>query len=319
MNELHLYNLIVDSDFKKMAPILSTEESTDLEQEIVYNGYYKPIITWNKTILDGFNQYEICHRWEVPFKVEEIEMRTRDEAIIYICKNTLKKKNLTDEQYRYCIGRLYTAYKTFMLVLYPHQNQYTPEDQRRPGYNSPSGNTTAQMVGEMVFLSSGTVAKYGIFAKAIDTIYDKVPDIAMEMLSGSFHISHDNTIKLAEMSPDEIKVIHDHAVLDGDNRLLHSSIQRSLQQSKERAQRESKRAARKKPEIKQMPKYDPDAEISSLTLTIPTWISSMKRTQSISNFSEASTAALWKLEKKLDALQESIQILQTAIKEEYHE
>lgn len=58
-----------------------------------------------------------------------------------------------------------------------------------------------------------------------------------------------------------------------------------------------------------MPVYDPDAEISSLTLTIPMWIGSMNRTKSIAKFSEAATQGLWKLEQQLNALSDAIKEL----------
>ncbi len=317
MKEQHLYNLIIDEDFAKMAPILPNEEYTDLEHEIVYKGCGEPIITWRKIILSGFNQYQICHRWEVPFYIQEISLDSRVEAIIYICKHTLEHKNLTDEQNRYCIGRLYDAYKQQMNQLYPHQNQYTPVTQRRPGYVS--GNTTSQVLADELGLSSTTVSKYGIFAKAIDKISSKAPDVAKEMLAGSFHISHEDTIKLAEMSADEIRVVFNHATKNGDTRLLHSAIKKTQKLNKDRSKQEDKNSKTKKPEIKQMPKYDPDAEISSLVLTIPMWISSIKRTQNISDFNQVSTKALWQLEQQLNSLQGTIDILQNEIKERYHE
>ncbi|WP_310602754.1 hypothetical protein [Anaerosporobacter sp.] len=317
MSELHLYNLIVDEDFTKMFPILPIEEYTDLEHEIVYKGCQNPIIIWHKIILNGVNQYQICHRWEVPFYIKEISIDSRNEAIIYICKNTLEHKNLTDEQKRYCIGRLYDAYKVQMNKLYSRQNQYTPTNPQRPEYISKS--TTAQMLGNELGLSATTVSKYGIFAKSIDNISTKVPDIAKEMLAGIFHISHENTIKLAEMSANEIRIVYNQATKNGDIRLLHSAIKKKQKHNRERSKQTEKNISVKKPEIKQMPKYDPDAEISSLVLTIPMWISSMKRTQTISDFNQVSIKALWQLEQQLNSLQDSINILQTEIKERYHE
>ena len=68
-----------------------------------------------------------------------------------------------------------------------------------------------------------------------------------------------------------------------------------------------------------MPEYDPDAEVSSLALTIPTWISSIKRTQSMANFGLVSKKALCRLEQQLDTLVETINILRAQIEEVRHE
>ena len=72
------------------------------------------------------------------------------------------------------------------------------------------------------------------------------------------------------------------------------------------------------PEIKQMPKYDPDAELSSLTLTIPMWISSINRTKSLTKFHEVSADALARLEEQLIRLRQCTEEMQLKIQEEYH-
>ena len=73
------------------------------------------------------------------------------------------------------------------------------------------------------------------------------------------------------------------------------------------------------PEIKQMPEYDPDAELSSLNLTIPMWIRSMKRSVSIINFKEASTNAQKKLSDTLTDLKDAADELEEKLKENTYE
>ena len=51
-----------------------------------------------------------------------------------------------------------------------------------------------------------------------------------------------------------------------------------------------------------MPAFDPDAYVSSLALTIPSWISSIKRTAANSNVSELSLKARYDLVNALDDL-----------------
>ena len=315
MNEKRLYNLIIDRDFVKTTPRMGEKEYKELERKIRFEAYQEPILTWKKAIIEGFCRYEIYHKYSIPFTIYELEFFSRNEAISYICQHSLKQKGLVDEQFRYCIGRLYDAQKKLLLEKYPIQNQYTPAELRRPP-NISSRHLTAALIAEDYPLSPGSVYKYSTYAAAVDEIDRKSSVIADEILNGEFHISHTNTMELCKLSAEEIIVIHKHFKSGKGDKLLHSHMRRRLQQDKERKKKENQN--RQRPEIKQMPKYDPDAEISSLTLTIPMWISSLKRTQSMAKFSEASTGALYKLDNQLQSLKDSIEEIQKIIQEEYH-
>ena len=54
--------------------------------------------------------------------------------------------------------------------------------------------------------------------------------------------------------------------------------------------------------VKDMPAFDPDAYVSSLTLTIPSWISSIKRTAANSDIKMLSVKARYDLVKVLNDL-----------------
>jgi hypothetical protein len=65
-----------------------------------------------------------------------------------------------------------------------------------------------------------------------------------------------------------------------------------------------------------MPAYDPDAEVASLALTIPSWVSSVLRAKSTTRISEISDTAKNKLEKELVALRQTVDELLDAISED---
>ena len=56
------------------------------------------------------------------------------------------------------------------------------------------------------------------------------------------------------------------------------------------------------PSIRNLPQFDPDAEIASLTLTIPSWNSSIERVLKVSDFKIASDTAKNKLKYQLMCL-----------------
>ena len=54
--------------------------------------------------------------------------------------------------------------------------------------------------------------------------------------------------------------------------------------------------------IKNMPTYDPDAEIVSLSLTVPSWTSSILRVRDVTNIAETSPEARCRLREALISL-----------------
>lgn len=63
-----------------------------LKEERVLN----PIITWNGYIVDGHTRYQILRKYPfISFEVIEKEFSSRYEALVWICKNQLGRRNLT--------------------------------------------------------------------------------------------------------------------------------------------------------------------------------------------------------------------------------
>ena len=65
--------------------------------------------------------------------------------------------------------------------------------------------------------------------------------------------------------------------------------------------------------VKEMPVYDPDSEITRLTLTIPSWISSIQRTRSTININEASDTAKDKFMQSLFDLENEVNKMLNAL------
>ena len=65
-----------------------------------------------------------------------------------------------------------------------------------------------------------------------------------------------------------------------------------------------------------MPAYDPDAEVAGLTLTIPSWMSSIERTRNMAHLASISPAAKENLQAALPALGEKVQEMLAAIEED---
>ena len=124
------------------------------------------------------------------------------------------------------------------------------------------------------------------------------------ILEQSFRISMENTIALAKLPTARIT----WAYKEGITKLPENFFEAHLQLP-----------PKADPQIKQMPAYDKDAELSSLTLTINAWNTSMERFLRISKLSLASDEAKEKLNQALIRLSNTATLIQFKIKESDHE
>lgn len=94
-------NLKIDEDYKNLLPELTAEEYTGLERDIVKHGILSPIIVWNGVIVDGHNRYAIAqaHRFpDAAIPTKEMKFDSKDQALSWILKHQLGRRNLTDFQ-----------------------------------------------------------------------------------------------------------------------------------------------------------------------------------------------------------------------------
>lgn len=313
-----ILELKIDNDFKDLIRPLFSEEYKQLEENLLADGCRDPIIVWNGTIIDGHNRYEICSRLNIPFSVVEKQFENKEDVIIWICNNQLGRRNISEETRKYLIGKQYEAKKIngykrnlrgnnqYMKVDITEPRSSTPKKMEGPKFR------TADVVGEEHHISKNTVQKYSTFTRALDTIKTFDPIFVSKVLSGEIKISHDNLIELSHMSPSEM--IHiTHQMMPKENPIIHYNKSRKIFRTEsERRQNDIFTG----PSVKDMPQYDPDAEITGLTLTIPSWASSIDRTRSNTNLDVVSNTARNKLIDALNKLQDKVSEMLTAIKED---
>lgn len=92
------YELKIDPELKMAMPPLSDTEYRELEENIKDNGCHSPIIVWNGVIVDGHNRYKICHENNIPFYVEEKQFESKADAKLWMLKEQLSRRNLSDVQ-----------------------------------------------------------------------------------------------------------------------------------------------------------------------------------------------------------------------------
>jgi len=305
MLEKRVYSLQIDECFKQLIPPLNSIEYKQLEENIVKDGCREPLCIWKNTIIDGHNRYEICTRLQIPFFTQEIELDNKDKVMAWICANQLGRRNISEETRRYLIGKRYETEKNLGVKNYSGKNQHSENEVSATIYHKPqtqeNRGLTAERIGKEYNIAQATVRKYAHYAKTIDNLSKKEPELISDVLSGKVKISYENIAKLSKKPYRTVNNVKSQ-LSNHNNFVSYSEARRVI-------------PARLKPTIKDMPVYDPDAEISSLTFTIPSWISSINRALSIADFSKASENAKTKLQNELKNLEYAVNVMLLAAEE----
>ena len=138
----------------------------------------------------------------------------------------------------------------------------------------------------------------------MDTIGKYAPLLFEQILAGKTQLTFAHMIALAEKKPREIKQLE-------DNLVRSSALPNSFRKARGRSHPPMTRGFQPTPPppIKSMPAYDPDGEITSLTLTIPSWAHSIERIMAVVHWEETTPQAKTKLCEALSFLSQKIREL----------
>jgi 16S rRNA G966 N2-methylase RsmD len=89
-------NITIDPEFKALIPPLAPEELAQLESNIIADGCRDPLVTWQGSLIDGHNRYEICTRHGLPFETVEVEFADRTTAMLWMIDNQKGRRNVSD-------------------------------------------------------------------------------------------------------------------------------------------------------------------------------------------------------------------------------
>ncbi len=315
--------LLIDTEFKRLLPELKPEEYQRLEENILAEGCRDPIVVWEKTIVDGHNRYEICMKHHLPFETHSIEFSCREEAIRWICLNQMGRRNISPELLRYQIGKRYNMEKILSAHNPRGKNQYSEvasEYMMRPPEETRLG--TAAVIGREYNVSHFAVHTYKEIAKAVDKIAEKDSRLSEKYLSGQMRIKKADLDTIAELSKNQVRVLTNQLIRQNSSVCRSQDILDALSSNRDYdkesiAARERRKAAQAalQPSVKDMPAFDPDSEVASLSLTIPTWSSSIDRVFNNTDLQIISEKARSQLKTELMALRYSVDLVLLAIEE----
>ena len=315
--------LKIDPEFKDLIRPLRRKEYLQLEENILDEGCRDPIIVWNDYIIDGHNRYSICTKYSIPFNTVSKDFASREEVIVWICKNQLGRRNITEETRKYLIGRQYESEKIIdSKKNIRGKNQHSlqsKQDETDEDYiidSEPeqsiqrSKNKTAHIIGAENNITHATVQKYAYFSRALDHIAEQCPELKTKILSGRYKISHKNVLALEQLSPKELTQLN--VRLDrGKHPFVQYCTTRSIIENEPKEETKPHQ-----PSVKDMPEHNPDAPVIQLCLTIPSWITSIQKATESATIANVSDKAKQQLLEILDKLKAAIDTVTDLIKED---
>ncbi len=196
--------LTIDPEFEAKCPPLTEDELSQLEDNILEEGLVlMPLIVWNDTIVDGHNRYRIAQAHPgIGFRTHEKQFNNRYEALSWICKNQLGRRNLTPMQKKYLVGERYDAEKNITSF---NGNQHTLSRESGLGHFDPDqkAHGTRTKVAKETNTSESYVKRADQYAKGINAAEEVLPGIKNDLLTGKYKPKETDVAAVARASPEE--------------------------------------------------------------------------------------------------------------------
>lgn len=199
---MKLSQLKIDPEFQSKIPPLQFEKEQQLEQNIIAEGrLLNPIITWNGYILDGHTRYRILKKHGfIKFEVEEIQLANKYEALAWICKNQLGRRNLSPERKKFLLGKEYESTKLAVGGQPGNCNKANRCDQND---HIDSEKRTCERIAVEHGVGSATVRRAEKYSRGIDAAEEAVPGAQEEILTGHIKATDEQIVALASIPKEE--------------------------------------------------------------------------------------------------------------------
>ena len=153
----------VNPVFRDRQPPLTKEEKANLRKSIQEVGCLQPVVVWDGVLIDGHHRIQTCIDLGVPYETREMEFADEADALYYIDRSALSRRNLSPKDLSVCRGRVYNGAK--------RQGQRTDLTSCQVGTKSDS---TAGRIAKATDVSERTIKRDGKRAEVVDRLLSAV-------------------------------------------------------------------------------------------------------------------------------------------------
>lgn len=227
----------ISEKFKNLIPPLTSEEFNQLEQNCIKDGILESIKTWQGTIIDGHNRYNIAVKNGLSFETKEINFNSESEVVEWIILLQLGRRNLTESQKSYLRGVRY-------------ENEKLKHGGERASTQNGNLIKTADKLANEYNVSKNTIIRDSEFSKGIDLIASVEPEKRFEILQETSELTKQEIqefAKIPKQAENEIKknvIIASEEEINKQIEIKANELVKAKLQTIE-AQKEAKKVERK--------------------------------------------------------------------------
>lgn len=209
----------IDPEFQNKIPPISEDEYKQLRENILAAGeVYEPLVVWDGVLVDGHNRWKIIQENpSVKYNVREMHFPDKWAAFEWMYKNQLGRRNLTDEQRTYTIGKMYEARKNTRGGDRRSKEFSNAQNEHLKNAVTITDKETHGVSGEMAIelnIARNTVRRSEHFAKGVDALREVSPEAADKVLSGKAKTPKRAIAGIAKMERSEVEAAAENILSD---------------------------------------------------------------------------------------------------------
>ena len=225
MNE----TLQINPKFEQIIPPLTADEFTQLEENILKLGRVTDSIKiWNGFIIDGHHRYKIIQKHpDIPYTTDEMSFDSEYEAIAWMCNAQLGRRNITEANRQYLLGKRYAAEKEI------RGGDRKSEDQKSMVQIGPliSPHKTRQKLAVETNTNVSYIKNCDRFARGVDAAEEVVPGIRNKILTGEITPAKSEIYDLTKIPKEERKEAVELLLVPKDERNKSKEIAHQIEEA----------------------------------------------------------------------------------------
>jgi len=92
-------NIVINEELKQYIDPLTSNEYAALERSLLAEGCRDALVLWGDVLIDGHNRYEICSKYDLPFKtIQNDSFGSLEDVLLWMIDNQLGRRSVSDFQ-----------------------------------------------------------------------------------------------------------------------------------------------------------------------------------------------------------------------------